>query len=289
MSKEYINNGEQTRESKKRSGKGVAILLIIFIILVLITTAILGAHLYKMATRDQYTVDLELNGPEGSIELFRIQYENELGEITVQGVNGEAVVAPGTEVTYDIRLRNNDDVIIDFFMTPTVDFLTDDPVPVEFKVVDGNGNYLLGGDDEWVKAEDMNALAHKGSVHPGEIYTYHILWRWVFEVSPEQDAEDTFLGNQNGIAVPGVSVGISTHSVANVTPVKGNHHLGHVFGKNFGCCWCCYLVWFLMIVCLVLVIWIWRLQKKLKNLEQVVDEYNETFNVAGLEEIDRIS
>ena len=270
-------------KSKKRRGTWLLILLLIILILFLLSTIILGARLYDLATRDKYTVDLGLGEPEGTIELFRIEYSNEKGEVTVQGLNADNVVAPGTSVGYDIRLRNNDDVIIDFLMTPTVEFLTGDEVPVEFKIMDDYGNYILGSDTEWADSDGMNQLAHKGSIHPGEVFTYHVRWQWLFEVSDEQDDYDTYLGNQDGELVPGVVVGLETQASANpnLTP-KDITHLAHLRGESWGCCWCCYLVWILLLICLVLLIWIWRLRKKLSKHEETMEEYEKVLTVHGL-------
>lgn len=284
MSTKLLEKEEIQTETKpkKRRSTWLILLLLIILILFLLSTVVLGAQLYKMTTRDQHTVDLGLGEPEGTIELFRIEYANELGEITVQGANSEKVVAPGTTVNYEIRLRNKDDVVIDFLMTPTVDFLTEDEVPVEFKIVDSYGNYVLGSDDHWVSSGDMNALSHKGQIHPGEVFTYHVSWRWIFEVSDEQDAYDTFLGNQNGEILPGVRVGIETQSTANPMPLKSNAHMMHLLGEGWGCCWCCYLVWFLLLVCLLLMVWVWRLRKKLSKHEETMEEYEKVLTVHGL-------
>lgn len=267
---------------RKRRGTWLLILLLVILILFLLSTIVLGSRLYDMATRDQYTVDLGVGELGGAIELFRVEYENALGEITVRGVNADNVVAPGTTVSYDIRLRNNDDVVIDFLMTPTVDFLTADEVPVEFKIVDTYGNYILGGDTHWAGAADMNALAHKGTIHPGEVFTYHVSWHWAFQVSGEQDAYDTYLGNISGEILPGVAVGIETQASANPMPVKSNTHMTHLLGKGFGCCWCCYLVWFLLLVCLLLLIWVWRLRKRLSKHEETMEEYEKVLTIHGL-------
>lgn len=284
MNNELLEKDEIQTETKpkKRRGTWLLILLLIILILFLLSTIVLGSRLYELAKRDQYTVDLGLGEPEGTIELFRIEYSNAEGEITVQGANSENVVAPGTTVDYDIRLRNNDEVVIDFLMTPTVDFLTDDEVPVEFKIVDDYGNYILGSDTEWVGADGMNQLAHKGSIHPGEVFTYHVRWQWLFEVSDEQDDYDTYLGNQDGEVVPGVAVGIETQASANPMPLKDNRHMMHLLGEGFGCCWCCYLVWILLLVCLILLIWIWRLRRKLSKHEETMEEYEKVLTIHGL-------
>lgn len=273
MNTEVQNQTVKTqKKEKKRPGVVLVILLIVILVLFLLSTIVLGSRLYDLATRDRYTVDLGLGEPEGNIELFRIQYENARGEIVVQGVNADNVVAPGTSVSYDIRLRNHDDVVIDFLMTPTVEFLTGDPVPVEFKMLDDYGNYLLGSETQWVTAEGMNQLMHKGSIHPGEVFTYHVSWRWVFEVSDQQNSYDTYLGNQDGEVLPGVRVGIATDAVANPTPVKSNAHMMHLLGEGFGCCWCCYLVWLMLLIILVLLVWIFRLRRKLNKLEKLSQE-----------------
>ena len=270
---------ETEKKEKKHRGTGLVILLIIFLILFLLTSIILGSRLYDLATRDQYTVDLGMGEPEGTIELFRIEYSNEKGEVTVQGVNADNVVAPGTTVDYDIRLRNNDDVVIDFMMTPTVEFLTDDAVPVEFKVIDSYGNYILGSETEWITPAEMNELHHKGSIHPGEVFTYHVTWRWVFEIDEGQDSYDTYLGNENGEIFPGVAVRINTDSMANLyLATKDITHLTHLRGNSFGCCWCCYLVWLLLLVVILLLVWIWQLKKKLNKLEKIVSDQEEPVN-----------
>ena len=152
---------------------------------------------------------------------------------------------------------------------------------MEFKVVDDYGNYIVGDEETCAGANDMNALAHKGSIHPGEVFTYHVVWQWLFEVDDAQDGYDTYLGNVNGAVIPGVSVGIETQASANPTPAKSNAHMMHLLGEGFGCCWCCYLVWLLLLVCVVLIIWIWRLRRKLNKLEKVVEEYEDKMKLTG--------
>ena len=285
MSTELLEKEEkQTEEEKRKKSRGTLlwVLLVIILFLFLFTSIILGSRLYDLATRDQHTVDLGMGELDGTIELFRIEYENESGEITVQGVNADNVVAPGTKVGYDVRLRNNDEVVIDFLMTPSVEFLTGDEVPVEFKIKDDFGNYILGSDDTWVDSDAMNALAHRGSIHPGEVFTYHVTWRWVFEVSEEQDAYDTYLGNHPEDMVPGVSVGIETQASANAKPVRSNDHVMHLLGRGFGCCWCCWLVWILLLIILLLLVRIWFLRRKMNKQVDTLDEYEEVLKKHGL-------
>ena len=272
---------EETSNNKKKKGTLIWILLILFLILFVLTSVILGSRLYQMATRDKYSVDLGL-GTDGEIELFKIEYENASGDVTVQGVNGENVIAPGTTVNYAIRLRNRDDVIIDFVLKPSVRYLNGEPVPVHYKLLDNHGNYLLGDDNTWVSSVDLNNLIHKGSIHPGEIYTYYLTWEWIFEVSDEQDAYDTYLANENGEVLPGVEVGFYTESAANPTVVKHTFNTMHILGEGFGCCWCCYLVWLLLLVVVILLLWIWRIRRKMNKQADTLDEYETVLKQHGL-------
>lgn len=274
-----------TTEEKRKKSRGTLlwVVLVIILFLFLLTTIVLGSRLYDMATRDQYTVDLGVGELDGSIELFRIEYENESGDITVQGINADNIVAPGTAVGYDVRLRNNDDVVIDFLMTPTVDFLTEDHVPVQFKIVDDYGNYILGDDDTWVDSHAMNTLVHKGSIHPGEVFTYHVKWQWVFEVDEEQDAYDTYLGNHPEEMVPGIAVGIETQAAANpYVTTKDITHVTHLRGESFGCCWCCWLVWILLLIVLLLLVRITFLRRKMNKQMEKLDEYEEVLKKHAL-------
>ena len=275
MSNEVLEQNVQTEtKTKKRRGTWLLILLLFVIILFLLSSVLLGSQMYRIATRDKYTVNLEAGSPGGTMELFRIEYAGADGGIVVRGNNGEKVVAPGTAIDYDLRLRNHDDCIIDFIMIPTVDFFTDGEVPVEFKIMDSYGNYILGSETAWASAQQLDTLVHKGSIHPTEVYTYHIYWQWAFEVSDEQNTYDTQLGSdwEEG---HGLSVSIETQSSANPTPVKSNDHMMHLLGEGFGCCWCCWLVWLLLLVCVLLVIWVWRLRRKLTKTEKQLKEYED--------------
>ena len=267
---------------KKRRGTWLIILLIVVLILFLLSSVLIGSQLYRITTRDKYTVDLGMDSPTGEIELFRMEYANETGDITVRGTNGENVVAPGTTIDYDLRLRNRDDCIIDFVMVPDVSYFTSQAVPVQFKMVDTYGNYILGSETQWADADQINAMAHRGTVHPGEVYTYHISWQWVYEVSDAQDAYDTQLGSYDESSIPGLTMKIETQSTANPMPVKSNAHMSHLLGEGFGCCWCCWLVWILLLVCVLLVIWVWRLRRKLSKNEEKLEEYEKMMLAAGV-------
>ena len=277
MSTEQLQETSETT-TKKRRGTWLLILLIIFLILFLLSSVVLGARLYEMANRDKYAVDMTV-GTGSELELFKIEYANDSGEITVQGGNGQDVIAPGTRVDYDINLRNRDDVGLNFVMTPQVRFLTEDPVPLLVKLTDHYGNYLLGSSDQWVSVEDLNGIDHRGEIREGEVFTYHLSWQWPFETGEEGDVYDTYLGDAGGM--PGVEICLQTESTANPAQQKHNSHRLHLMGEGFGCCWCCWLVWVLLLIAVLLIVWVWRLRKKLSKLEETVKHYELTLKVPG--------
>lgn len=274
--KEAVQTEE--KKTKKRGGPWLLILLIVFIILFLLTSVVLASRLYERATRDKYSVDLGI-GTGGEIELFKISYENASGEITVSGTNGQNVVAPGTQVDYDIRLRNRDDAAIQYVLIPQVTYLTDEAIPLQVKLSDNYGNYLLGSDDQWVSVDALNDITHKGAIHQGELCTYHLSWQWVFEKDEQGDTYDTHLGNSDGA---GVEISMLTESTASAAQEKHAFNVMHLLGEGFGCCWCCYLVWILLLVCVLLIVWIWRLRRKLNRHIDTLDEYEEALKKHGL-------
>ena len=280
MTAQLQDNAAETKK-KRRGSTVVWILLVVFLFVFLLTTILLGSRLYDMATRDKYSVDLGM-GMDSEIELFKIEYSNHTGDITVQGANGENVIAPGTAVNYDIRLKNRDEVVIDFIMTPNIRFLNGELVPVRFKLMDSYGNYLLGSETEWVTPDTLNSVVHKGSIHPGEIFTYHLTWEWIFEVSDTQDDYDTYLGNQNGDILPGVEVSILTQSTAKPVVEKHLSHTIHLWGENFGCCWCCWLAWLLLLVIIALVVWLMLRGRKIRKQREIIEDYEARLLMHGI-------
>ena len=281
MSAQNFTTESQSDDQRKvKTGRSwLLFALPIIIVLLLITGLLLGARLYETATRDQHAVQLEI-GNLGEIELFKVEYsdgEDGLGQATVKGVNGEQVVAPGTQIDYDVRLRNNDDTHIDYVLVPEAEFTTEDPVPIEVRLVDPYGNYLLGGPEEWVPIELLNSIEHRGTVRQGEVVAYGFNWRWQFESGgvPE-DAYDTYLGNKDGVTVPGVEVSFTTESSASTRLPSTGGILHNEAG--WGCCICCYLVWILLIVCVVLLAYTWKQHLTIRSLSatsQVVEEVAE--------------
>lgn len=262
----HSQGGQQNRSKKKAGGSWLLVVLPVLIILLLITSVLLGMRLYESATRDQHAVQLTV-GETGQVELFKVEYENETGDVTVSGAGDDQVVAPGTSVDYEVRLTNDDDTHIDYVFVGNAKFLTDDDVPIEVRLIDPYGNYLLGGVEEWASIEDINNIAHRGVVREDELVTYTFSWKWEYEDGVSTDSYDTYLGNGGALAMPGVEVSFAAESSASV---KLPHTEGSLFHglSDWGCCICCFLVWVLIVLCGITLFYIWRQHKTIDKLNE---------------------
>ena len=127
------------------------------------------------------------------VEIFRVSYENGQGQITVQSGKGDKVIAPGTENEYTFTLKNTGDVALDYTLEMKAYFSDGEKIiPVEARVVDYEGKYLVGSAESYADVLELNKVSEKGSISAGYIAPYTLQWQWPFE---GDDAYDTFLGN----------------------------------------------------------------------------------------------
>lgn len=129
------------------------------------------------------------------INIFKVEYDNDLGEVTVFG-NGNKVIAPGTQNSYYFELQNNGNVGVDYQMTMNA-YISDNvtTIPVNAKLSDYTGKYIIGSETSWehvlaVNPERVNA---SGELSVGNKMRYIFSWEWPFESG--DDAFDTMLGN----------------------------------------------------------------------------------------------
>lgn len=160
-------------------------------ILLVLSIVALSAMIVDYALADDRTVVLESN-MNASMDVFAVSYVNGTGEITVQGAKGENVVAPGTELEHIIRFRNADKRAIDYEITPTVTFTTVYRIPLMVRIIDPQGNYILGDAEHWVPIEQLDGFAYRGTLKRGQETEYVFQWKWPYESG--DDAYDTLLG-----------------------------------------------------------------------------------------------
>lgn len=129
------------------------------------------------------------------LELFCASYENGEGKITVNSDSGDNVVAPGTSHSFTFALQNTAEFGLDYDIEVEAYFEIDggnEAVPVEIRLYDYNGNYLIGSPDGFEDLSDVNMASGSGSISAGYIAPYVIEWQWPFE---GDDVYDTFLGD----------------------------------------------------------------------------------------------
>lgn len=107
----------------------------------------------------------------------------------------DKVVAPGTDLTSIIRLKNDGSKPVSY-TAMLYEIKSVPELPVD-SALNGNGfadtsDYTLPSSAEGARV----VRAVKGNVNSGEIVDFDIDWLWRFYDSDEQDIIDTFLGNK---------------------------------------------------------------------------------------------
>ena len=166
--------------------------------MLLLSIIVLGIRLGDYAHVDDREVMLKSN-MDTELDIFSVTYKNKTGEITVEGLDGEKVIAPGTDVDYTVRLRNKDNIAIDYTLIVQVALLENDrlqsgyDIPLLYRMLDPDDNYLAGDAKTWATRESLDGLADNGTIKRGESSEYLFQWKWPFEA--DSDEYDTFLGN----------------------------------------------------------------------------------------------
>ena len=130
---------------------------------------------------------------ETDIEIFRVSYQNDAAQITVNSQNGDSLLAPGTSNTYEFVLENTGHAPMAYTMEMEAWFShTEYPIPVVVRLTDKTGDYLLGSEEEAADVLALNEVYREGTVQPGNLVPYTLHWEWPFELDDEYD---TMLGN----------------------------------------------------------------------------------------------
>ena len=205
----------------------VAIALIA--ILLLASIVVLSIQIVEYAQADSRAVALKTNMSE-NINVFSIYYENEQGEITVKGNNGEMVIAPGTDVSYTIRIRNTDRFAMDYSFEPRLAFTSAYKLPLLVRIIDPEDNYILGSASEWASLEELEGVSHKGTLERSESAEYVFQWMWPYE--GDSDAFDTLLGNSD--VDIGLSVSFDVGATVNIDIDANGGLIPSGMAKNIG-------------------------------------------------------
>jgi len=255
--KDINREKEQQKKNEKKSIFGVGgtfwIAIVILIILLLLSLVVLGIRLIGYAHVDDREVMLKSN-MDTELDIFSVIYKNETGNITVEGIDGKKVIAPGTDVDYTVRLRNKDTIAIDYTLIVQVDLLatekplSDYEIPLLYRLIDPEDHYLAGDAKSWADRETLDGLSHNGTIKIGESAEYLFQWKWPFESG--DDAYDTFLGNIKGEDV-GIKVTFTLRAEANTTLDANGGFWGSGLGRTV-LLWLFFLLLLLAIILLLI-------------------------------------
>ena len=180
-------------------------------ILTVTSIVMLSIRLYDFVHIDDREVALR-SGLESDLSLFAIRHENESGEITVEGADGQQIVAPGTSVEYTLRFRNKDTTAIDYQLSAETEFLLGYELPIEIRLLNSDEDYIIGSPTEWIPIKALDGVYINETILAGNTAEYVFQWKWEFE---GDDTYDTLLGSLAAEKPMGVEVSMTVHAEAN--------------------------------------------------------------------------
>ncbi len=220
---------------------GIWVMSVIIILLFLATTGILAMRLGGYLPADADVISLIALDPSfevgddtkqewntyEAIELFKTEYSNEKGEVTVKSANGNAVIAPGTENSYKFYIRNTGKVPLDYEINLTATLKLNglweslEHFPICVRVSDQDGNYLLGSQHKWIPVEEAQdtKLVSKGLLSKQSYYAYLIEWKWDYESG--NDAFDTAIGSLSAKNYVSVAFDVETKAMQSTGAAGG--------------------------------------------------------------------
>ena len=212
---EQLNTQPAGKPKKNRSKAEVLIWIVLGIlaVLLILSAIVLTLRLVEYAKVDDRALSIDSNMDE-VFDVFAIEYKNDLGEVSIQGADGDKVLAPGASIEYTIRLRNKDKIAIDYTLAPSVSYLSDIVLPIEVRLIGPGEGYIVGSATEWVPMERLNDIQITHTLPAGEFVEYYFQWRWPFESG--DDAYDTWLGGNAGDVAVGADLDFSMHATANL-------------------------------------------------------------------------
>ena len=129
------------------------------------------------------------------VELFKVSYKNDKGEITVKSANNDKVIAPGTDGSYTFDLQNTSKHAADYkIWVETTISSNITAMPLQTRMSGAQG-WMLGDQNNWKDAKDLDGISTTQQLDAGRSAHYTIYWQWPFEQG--KDEEDTNLGNMS--------------------------------------------------------------------------------------------
>jgi flagellar basal body-associated protein FliL len=256
MADEIKKNGEVEKPAEKpKTEKTLAkvttlfwIALAILVFLLILSIALLSTRMYRYAKLADEGRIIEISADSAeNFDIFSAEYKNDSGDVIIKSANGEPVIAPGASTEYTIRIKNNDNIAVDYTFNPEVKYEGAESLPLEVRLLSPNDEYLIGSSKEWGTFEDFKDLKYTTTLPKGEVDAYELEWRWLYERG--EDEADTALGNAPEGSI-NISVGMNLHTEANTSKEANNAFFG--FGTDDILWWLIFFI--LLLIAIVLLI-----------------------------------
>ncbi|MBQ9151032.1 MAG: hypothetical protein IJX72_02185 [Clostridia bacterium] len=151
-----------------------------------------------------------------NVQIFRTSYENGQGVVTVLSEDGTDLVAPGTEMSYEFTMCNNGNMAViyetdlDFTLKIGTEVQETYDFPMEVRLVNEQGEYLIGSETEWVNVKDAILARHVNVLGASSYETFHMDLRWRYESG--NDLLDTYWGDLSAKEDVTLTLGINTYA-----------------------------------------------------------------------------
>ena len=209
-----------SNDNQNNKKKRLAIILLILLLLGLLTAAILASCLGFFTKKEQKNyIDIDRDNDHSvssqaqeesvnekgvvildEVDIFKVSYD-ETGEYAVETCDGDKLIAPGSDWSYDLTLRNMRSVAMDYTLRVEA-FVrgTDLTLPVLGRMKGPDNKWMTGAEGNFVPVLTFDGLKYKGVLSGGYMDSFKLDWRWPFESASGDeleaaDAFDTMLGN----------------------------------------------------------------------------------------------
>lgn len=290
---EFPTGNAATDEKKKRKSSEVKRALIWIILLVniilLLLLILLGIIALKVGNYLPEGTDIifivgkspsvEMEDEEGkwesgkNVNIFKADYENGEGKITVVSQDGTKIIAPGTESTYKFTMFNNGNMAvlyendIDFILTIGDENQGEYAFPLKVKLFTENGDYLIGGESEWVNVDGATLSKHVSVLGSSSYETFILKLLWEFD--GDDDELDTMFGNMSAEKGISLTLGINTYAEEHIDPTAtGGTHVDidgqSAYGGTIRTLW----IILIILITVILIFYVCWLIMQLRNRDK---------------------
>ena len=133
------------------------------------------------------------------VNIFSSSYQNGQGQTIILSGDGVDVVAPGFVSKYKFGMYNNGNMAVVYETDLDFTFRINGKVqkeynfPMEVRLKDSQGRYLIGGEEQWVNVDRARLSRHVSLLGRSSYEEFELELRWLFDGG--NDTLDTLYGN----------------------------------------------------------------------------------------------